>query len=324
MRSPASGLHWRTKVLLYLGLGLAYAVPNAFSGRLYLPGCDFAELRPQIAMPLFAGLYWGPVAGFVCGMLGDAGGYLLSGKGLMFAPHWSLANGLAGLIPGCACLLGLRRIESSRQLVRLLGLLLAACSLPFLGSTLTEFAMGRVSFHSALYELFLPIWITDSLWAFLLIPLFLWAARLLVVRLEMRNVLMVYYLVLGAVLATWISGLYVRLDRTVDVTELYNLGAVGLIVLLFALVLAAWSARRTVAPVTSLTSLARRVADGDYGQVESLDRLGQESLKHEVSQLQIEIDRQKQQRELRRITGSDYFQALKRKAQDLRDRNSDD
>ena len=41
-----------------------YAVANYLSGKKYLPGCSFAELRPQICLPIFMGLYFGPVYGF--------------------------------------------------------------------------------------------------------------------------------------------------------------------------------------------------------------------------------------------------------------------
>ena len=89
-----------TKTAICLLIGCFYGFANYLSGKYYLPGCSFAEFRPQVAIPMFVGILYGPWAGFCCGGLGDMLGYAMGGKGLFFAPYWSFANGLMGLIPG--------------------------------------------------------------------------------------------------------------------------------------------------------------------------------------------------------------------------------
>ncbi len=329
------------RLLLFVVAVEAYGVANYLSGLVYLPGCTFAELRPQVVLPMFLGILWGGPAGFACGALGDMLGYAMAGKGLLFAPHWSLANGLMGLICGLAPRARARPVDSIPSFARLLVVLLAASSLPYIFSTGMEFAQGHVSLFDACFRLLLPVVITDTLWAFLLVPLLMYAAHLLVMRLETRTLITVHYLVMLTVLATWFSSVLVSIEEELRVEELYTLGALILLVLVVGLGVAAFSARKITAPVVTLTDLARRAAAGDYAPVAGLRDLGrrddelgilaqafatmvaavarrEEVLQQQVTELKIEIDHQKQREELARITGSDYFQQLKRKAGDLR------
>ncbi|MFH1037915.1 MAG: HAMP domain-containing protein [PVC group bacterium] len=326
--------------------GCLYGVANFLSGKFYLPGCSFAELRPQVILPMFIGIMFGPVAGFVCGGLGDMFGYYIGGKGLLFAPYWSLANGLMGLIPGMARYLGARTIDSIGSFVKLLGLLLLASSLPFAFATAFEFRLGHLPFHDAVFRFFLPIVITDTLWAFTLVPLFMYVFRLLIVRIEMRTILTVYYLLILTVMATWLSDLVITGGRETQVEVFYTLGAVTLLVLIVGLAVSVVSSKKITAPVINLTAVARRVEDGDYSRTEELrgiinrpDELGtlakvfsgmiqsvkkrEHDLRHQLTTLEIEIDRKKQSAELEKITGSDYFKKLKQKAAHLRRQATD-
>jgi HAMP domain-containing protein len=326
--------------------GCIYGFANFLSGKFYLPGCSFAELRPQVALPMFIGIMYGPVAGFVCGGLGDMFGYYIGGKGLLFAPHWSLANGLMGLIPGLACYLGARLIDSIVSFVKLLILLLLASSLPFAFATMFEIWLGHLPFHDAVFLFFLPICITDTLWVFTLVPLLMYSFRLLAVRIEMRTILTVYYLLMLTAMTTWFSGLLITMGNEMQVELLYTLGAVTLLVLIIGLAVSAFLSKKITAPVINLTAVARRVEDGDYSSTEELqgiiarpDELGimakvfscmiqavkkrEQDLQRQLTTLKIEIDRKKQSAELEKITGSDYFKMLKQKAGNLRRQATD-
>jgi HAMP domain-containing protein len=330
-----------------IGVGCIYGFANFLSGKYYLPGCNFAELRPQVVLPMFMGILYGPAGGFVCGALGDMLGYGIGGKGPFFAVHWSFANGLMGLIPGLARYLGARPVDAIASFVRLLILLLLASSVPFAFSTGVDYGLGRVSFHQALFGFFLPIFITDTLWAFMLVPPMMQAAGLLIARIEMRTIQAVYYLLIATVMATWLSSILITMREEIQVEELYTLGAVTLIVLIVGLAVSAVSSKKITAPVVSLTKVARQVADGDYSHVGELatirsrpDELGtmaavfsnmvqsverrEEELKREVKILRVRIDRDKQTADLEKITESDYFKTLKQKAGNLRRRAGSD
>ncbi len=326
-----------------IAVGCIYGFANFLSGKYYLPGCNFAEMRPQVALPMFMGVLYGPLAGFVSGALGDMLGYTIGGKGPFFAVHWSLANGLMGLIPGLARYAGARPVDAIAPFVRLLILLLLASSVPFAFSTGVEFGLGRISFHTALFGFFLPIFITDTMWAFMLVPPMMQAAGLIIARIEMRTIRSIYYLLIVAVPTTWVCSILITMQDQIEEEELYTLGAVTLVVLIAGLAVSAVSAKRITAPLLSLTGVARRVGRGDYSHVDELstirnrpDELGtmaavfsdmvqavekrEQELKREVKTLRVRIDREKQHADLEKITGSDYFKTLKQKAGNLRRR----
>ncbi len=329
------------KAVVCLLVGVLYGFANYLSGRYYVPGSDFAELRPQVAVPMFLGILYGPWAGFVSGGLGDMLGYAMAGRGPLFAPHWSLANGLMGFLPGLAWSWGARPVDSRGAFGKLLVLLLAASSLPFVLAIGVDLLQGDLLFRDAVFQIFLPVFITDTLWAFILVPVMLRFARLLEVRIELRTILMVYYLLIFTVLATWLSSVLITMQDELRIEELYLLGALTLLVLMVGLVISAVLARRITAPVIVLTDVAEKVAAGDYAATPVLeeitprtDEIGtlagvfrkmvqaverrEADLQRQLSELRIKIDPEKQETELERITGTEYFKELRRKAGDLR------
>ncbi len=320
---------------------LVYGFANYLSGKYYLPGCSFAEMRPQVALLMLWGILFGPLAGFLTGMCGDMLGYFIGGKGFFFAPAWSLANGLMGLIPGLLLYWEGRRITSIFGFARLLILLLAASSLPFALPIGIAIGQGTLSFHDALYKLFFPIFITDSLWGLMLVPVFLLLAGVLQSRIETRTLLSIHYLLLFSILVTWICNILITMSDAIRIEELYMLGVVTLLVLVIGLAMSAVLAKRMSSPLVTLTRVAEKVEAGDYSNASMLqdllvrqDEVGmlakvfddmvqavetrEKALKREVKELRIEIDHKKQQADLKKITGTDYFKQLKQKARDLR------
>ena len=105
--------------------------------------------------------------------------------------------------------------------------------------------------------------------------------------------------------------------------------------------------RAMTGPISSLTDMAREVAEGHYDQdigslysgqyrdeVSTLARVfelmvnkvraREEGLKRQVQELRIEIDEAKKARQVAEITESDYFQTLKQKARELRQQAAED
>jgi len=91
----------------------------------------------------------------------------------------------------------------------LLCLLFVASSVPFTLSIGAEIGLGNINFHNALFQLFLPIVITDTLWAFMLVPLLMHQAKQMHIRIELRTILVVYYLLMFTVLATWLCNVII-------------------------------------------------------------------------------------------------------------------
>jgi energy-coupling factor transport system substrate-specific component len=322
-------------------VAIIYGISNFLSGHAYLPGCSFAELRPQVVLPMFTGILYGPFAGFISGALGDMFGYAISAKGLFFAPIWSLANGLMGAIPGFAAVGQATPVARMRSFVKLQFLLMLACGIPFAMSTGYETLAGHMTADAALFRLFLPIFITDLLWAFLLIPPLLYARRLLRVDIEIRTLLAIHYLLLLTVIATWLGGVLVSSEHSLSIVTLYLLGCVTIGVLLVGLSFSLVLSRQITAPVLTLAELARHAGEGQYPEADAFQPLAQRSdefgllattfrdminavrnreqvLRKKIDDLTIIIDQSKHQEDLTRITSADHFKDLKAKARALR------
>ena len=326
--------------LAFIAAGV-YGVANALSGMAYLPGCNFAELRPQVVLPMFVGVLHGPLAGFISGALGDMLGYALSGKGFWFAPIWSLANGLMGALPGLAAVWRARPVADMRSFVKLQILLMLACCIPFAISTGWDAAAGYLPPDAALYRFFLPIFITDLLWAYLLIPPLLLGRKLIHVGIEVRTMLAIHYLLLLTVVATWLGSVFVSSEHELPVKSLYLLGFVTVLILMVGLAFSMLLSRRITSPVMALADLARRARDGRYPDEADYKALSdrpdefgllastfrdmidavrqrEQVLRKKIDDLTIIIDRSKHQADLARITGADGFKDLKAKARALR------
>lgn len=338
---PTGGRRW----ILLLAATLTYGVANYLSGMKYLPGCSFAELRPQVCLPMFMGLYFGPVFGFISGALGDGLGYVIAGKHPLPLWYWSLANGLMGLIPGLAGCLGVRTVKTLRDMQVIYLLLLLASSLPFAFSSFMEFALGHLALDAAFLILFLPIFVTDALFAIMLMPLFMLAARLLLVAIPTAIFLMTTYLTSLVVFGTFVVSMGTIWGRdalsALAPKDLYTIGVLSLLVILVGFWIAGFFVRRITQPLLALAQAADEAAHERYdgaGRIDVLQRRPDElgrlatafslmlsavraretSLKEEVRQLHIEIDHARQSREVARITGSDYFKNLKNRANELR------
>ena len=88
-----------TKEVVYAAIGAAlYGVLSWASNALALPAAGNIALRPAVAIPMFFGVAFGPVVGFLAGAVGNILGDFMSGWGFWW--HWDLGNGLMGLIPG--------------------------------------------------------------------------------------------------------------------------------------------------------------------------------------------------------------------------------
>src|SRR5918999_3675778 len=90
-----------TRTIVYAAIGAAlYAVFNWLSFGFILPGTNEVNIRPHYGLLTFFGFAFGPVVGFLTGLIGNIVGDQLSGYGAFTSWHWSLANGVAGLLAG--------------------------------------------------------------------------------------------------------------------------------------------------------------------------------------------------------------------------------
>lgn len=123
----------------------------------------------------------------------------------------------------------------------------------------------------------------------------------------------------------------------------YQMAAIALVVVLIGIVLGVLLSRRITTPVDAITRAAGSLADGTFDPT-ALDSAAQRSdelgdlartfqamgteivererrLREQVQQLSVQIDRDKVASEVQEITESDYFQRLKSRSRELRDRD---
>lgn len=324
---------------------LLYGAANYVSGKVHLPGCSFIELRPQVAIPMFMGAYFGPLAGFISGCLGDRAGYLFSGMGMSYAWNWSIGNGFIGMLPGALGWFGVREIKSIRGYTILLWLIVAASSLPIIFASAIDIMRHGLSLAHTVYTLILPAFITDAVFGLIIVPGMLILARRIHFSIGIRSMLLNTYLMLFAVLTTYAVSSVSVWNRTgtqaLDFADVYNIGMLCFVVLMAGLSASVLAVQKILEPVQSLTDAAREISCGSYQvspELESAsrrdDEIGllartfsgmanevyarEEKLKQQVRDLEIEIDKTKQKDEVSKIVDTDYFRTLRAKARELR------
>ena len=88
-----------TREVVFAAIGAAlYGVLSYVTNILQIPGAGNVSIRPAVAIPMFFGVAFGPIVGFIAGALGNIIGDLLSGYG--FFPWWDLGNGIMAMLPG--------------------------------------------------------------------------------------------------------------------------------------------------------------------------------------------------------------------------------
>ncbi len=99
MQTPKKSLwSFGTRAVVYAAIGAAlYGVLSALTNVLAIPGAGNVSVRPAVAIVFLFGLAFGPLVGFITGLLGNLIADLFFGQ---FWFWWSLGNGLMGLVAG--------------------------------------------------------------------------------------------------------------------------------------------------------------------------------------------------------------------------------
>lgn len=145
--------------LIYGGLvWLEYFMP--------LPGVFSFALKPSVAIPVFCGLVWGPVAGFGAGALGLFLADLLT-PGQSFPLAWFLGHGMLGLLPGLVMpVIKDRRNWVAYAVIELVVLASVYISLDFLTALQRDATVGPTIFS--------PAFISYGISALIIVPILYW------------------------------------------------------------------------------------------------------------------------------------------------------
>jgi energy-coupling factor transport system substrate-specific component len=166
-----------TRVIVYAAIGAAlYAVFNFISFGFILPGTQEVNVRPHYGLLTFFGFAFGPVVGFLTGLVGNIVGDFLTGWGAFTSWHWSLANGVAGLLAGVIGVWAAGRASStgSRALWAAVAGVIATVVgfiVIFLGLVVTP----EMSFNAILTTEYLPVILANSIAAAIVTPILVFA-----------------------------------------------------------------------------------------------------------------------------------------------------
>lgn len=332
-------------LVLIISAALVYGFLNAYSNRLLLPSAPFIALRPQVVLPFFLGFVFGPWVGFLTGFLGNMIGDALCGYGCWTFWNWHIANGIYGLLPGFACYFGLKEIRTLRRFV-IMETIVVATNLVAIGvAVLADLLwLKTMQFPESLNSWILPALITNIVLSFVLVPLLLVFVKFIVITVETRITLVLSWLivsivVISATAVTWTVWNDLT-SQAASVQAFYSAGIVTVLVVIIGFLISVFLAHRITDPLANLGQAARQVEQGEY-QLPVLDTLDKRSdefgqlatvmrsmasqiearetrLKNQVAELKIEIDRTKQDEDVREIVESDYFKALRQKARGFR------
>ena len=166
-----------TRTIVYAAIGAAlYGV--LASASVVIPGTTAVSVRPAFALVPFFGFAFGPIVGFFTGLVGNMIGDQISGWGALTSPHWSLANGLVGLIAGLSPMYLGRWIErgfSGRALAAAVGGAIAVV-IGFLAVFL-GIVISAMDFNTILTTEYIPVIVVDIIATVIIVPalLYLWA-----------------------------------------------------------------------------------------------------------------------------------------------------
>jgi energy-coupling factor transport system substrate-specific component len=93
MEKKKSLWQFGTREVVFAAIGAAlYGVLSWVTNIFPLPAAGNISFRPAVAIPMFFGIAFGPVAGFISGAVGNILGDFLSGYG--FWCSWDIGNWL--------------------------------------------------------------------------------------------------------------------------------------------------------------------------------------------------------------------------------------
>jgi energy-coupling factor transport system substrate-specific component len=166
---PKSLFRFGTREVVYSAIGAAlYAVLAIATNILQIPSSQNVSFRPAVVIPMFFGIAFGPIVGFVSGFLGTIISDLISGFGFWF--WWDIGNGLLGLIPGLLFLsiVNYRELGSiiKAEVMVVVGILVGMGL-----ASISELWVSGVDFPTTVVQNFLPAVITDLIFGLILVPI---------------------------------------------------------------------------------------------------------------------------------------------------------
>lgn len=160
---------FNTRQVVYGAIGAAlYGVLSWVTNVIPLPAAGNITFRPAVAVLIFFGIAFGPWVGLIAGLLGNVLGDAISGFGFWW--HWSVGNGLIGLIAGLA-MVWIKDYRKPRDIALAVGMGIAGNLVGLLFASVMEKVTGGIDWPTALGGYWLPSAAGNSVVTIILLPI---------------------------------------------------------------------------------------------------------------------------------------------------------
>jgi energy-coupling factor transport system substrate-specific component len=169
MNDRANTWEFGTRQVVYGAIGAAlYGALSWATNFFPLPAAGNVTFRPAVAVLIFFGVAYGPWVGLLAGLIGNTLGDLISGFGFYW--HWSVGNGLMGMIPGLV-MAAITDFKARADIIKAVGWGTLGIAVGMLFASLTEMFMGGIDLNTALFGYFTPAFIGNLVVTAILLPI---------------------------------------------------------------------------------------------------------------------------------------------------------
>lgn len=158
-----------TRQVVYGAIGAAlYGVFSWATNIFPLPAAGNITFRPAVAVLIFFGAAYGPWVGLLAGFIGNTLGDALSGWGFYW--HWSLGNGLMGMVAGLA-MSAIKDFRARGDIMKAVGWGTAGIAVGMLFASVAEKLTGGIDWNTALVGYFTPAFLGNFVVTVILLPI---------------------------------------------------------------------------------------------------------------------------------------------------------
>lgn len=169
-----------TREVVFAAIGAAlYAILAALTNFMQIPSSGNVSFRPAVAIVFFFGLAFGPIVGFITGMLGNILADLLSGGG--FWIWWDLGNGLMGLVAGLFYPY-MTTYRAMRDLIFAEIAVVLGAAVGMFVASLSEIWVSGIDFATAMATNFVPAFVPNIINGLILTPILMVAYSAIIAR----------------------------------------------------------------------------------------------------------------------------------------------
>jgi len=169
-----------TREVVYAAIGAAlYAVLALLTNFLQIPSAGNVAFRPAVAIPMFFGVAFGPIVGFVAGFVGNILSDLAAGYGFWF--WWDLGVGLLGFIPGLIAV-SIQDYKSGKSILLAEIFVIIGVVVGMGIASISEMWVSGADINTVIFANFLPAAIANLINGLILVPILMIAYDAVVKR----------------------------------------------------------------------------------------------------------------------------------------------